>query len=83
MLAECVCGCLADNSPLQFQDHIPCTEMHIGLLVKCPLLLSDFNQNWLCSQILVKLSYNKFHTHPFTTSQVVAKRQMDGQTGHS
>jgi hypothetical protein len=36
-------------------------KMHVGFHVKRPSLLSDFNQNWMCRQILVKLSNIKFH----------------------
>jgi hypothetical protein len=47
--------------------------------IKYSLLSCDFNQNWLHWQILVKLPYNKFHTHPKSGSQVVTKREMDRQ----
>lgn len=53
--------------------------MHFGLHVKCPLLLSDFNQNWECRQILVELSSVKFNTNPFSLSRNVPCVWTDGQ----
>lgn len=34
-----------------------CAEMHAGAHAKCPLLLSNFNQNWLSSLIVVNFHY--------------------------
>jgi hypothetical protein len=34
--------------------------IEVHLRVKCPLLLSDFSQNWNISQILVKFPFSGF-----------------------
>jgi hypothetical protein len=36
------CGCM----DACLTEDFPHAEMHVGLHVKCPLLLSNFNQNW-------------------------------------
>ena len=55
-------------------------KMYIGLHVKYPLFLSDFNENWIFSKILDRYSYIKFHENPSIGSQYVPCEQMDGRT---
>jgi hypothetical protein len=54
---------------------------HVRLHAKCPLQLSDFNQNWMCPRILIKLPYIKFHKNRFSGSRVVSSVQTDKSTG--
>jgi hypothetical protein len=51
--------------------------MHVGLHVKCPLLLSNFNHNWNVLTILVKLYNITFDENPFSGSKVVSYVQME------
>jgi len=42
-----------------------------GIHVKCPLFLSDFNENWISRQMFEKAPNIKFHENPSNGSQVV------------
>jgi len=52
--------------------------MYIGLHVKSPLFLSDFNEDFF-PQIFEKHSNIKFHEYPFRGSRIVACGRADGQ----
>jgi len=54
-------------------------KISIGLHVKYPLFLSDFNESRIFRQIFVKYSNIKFHENPSSVSRVPCGR-MDGQT---
>jgi hypothetical protein len=51
--------------------------MYIGLHVKCPLFLSDFNENGIFSTVFRKHSNIKFNENPFSASRVVTWGQTD------
>jgi hypothetical protein len=55
------------------------TETHIDLHVKCPLLLSDYRQNWNVPKILLTLPNIKFNKNPHSRSQVISCIHTDGQ----
>jgi hypothetical protein len=40
-------------------------EIHVGIGVKCTLLLSDLTKTGMCPQILMDLYDIKFHKNPF------------------
>jgi hypothetical protein len=40
-------------------------KMYIGLLVKYPLFLSDFNETWILTDFRKILRNVKFHENPF------------------
>jgi hypothetical protein len=44
-----------------------CTETHVNLHIKCLLPLSDFSQNLMCQQVLIKLHNIKFHENQFSS----------------
>jgi hypothetical protein len=46
-------------------------KLFVGLHVKCPLFLSDFNESWFGWQIFGKYCNMKFHENPSTGSPVV------------
>jgi len=51
------------------------TKMCIGLHVKYPLFLSDFNKTWKFStDFRKKYSNTKFHENPFNGSRVLCGR---------
>jgi len=54
--------------------------MHIGLHVKYPLFLLDFNETGLSGHIFEKYSNIKFHENLFSESQVVPCGWIDRQT---
>jgi hypothetical protein len=54
--------------------------MYIGLHVKYPLFLSDFNETCIFQQIFENYSNIKFHENPSSGSQVVPCGQTDGRT---
>jgi hypothetical protein len=56
-------------------------EMHVGLHVKCLLLLSNFVKNWNMSTLLIKLPIIKVQDNPFCSSWVITCRWMDGWVG--
>jgi hypothetical protein len=43
---------------------LPSADTSAAVNVKRPLLSPDFNGNWLCRQILVKLLKKEFHESP-------------------
>jgi hypothetical protein len=47
------------------------SKMYIGIDVKCPLFLSDFNETWISRQMFEKASNIKFHENPSNGSRVV------------
>jgi hypothetical protein len=51
--------------------------MYIGLHVKYPLLLSDFNDTLISRQILEKYSNIKFNENPSSGSRVVSCGRTD------
>jgi len=53
--------------------------MYIGVDVKYPLFLSDFNETWIFWQVFEKYSNVKFHEQPSSGSQVVPCGQTEGQ----
>ena len=53
--------------------------VYIGLHVKCPLFLSDFNETWTFWTDFRKTLNIKFHENPFSGSRVVAYGQTDGR----
>jgi len=54
--------------------------MHIGLYVKYPLFVSDFNETWIFfRQIYEKYPNIKFHENPSSWSRVVPCRRADWQ----
>jgi len=46
-------------------------NIYIGLRVKYPLFLSDFNETWISRQIFEKYSNMKFRKNPSSGSRVV------------
>jgi hypothetical protein len=52
----------------------------IGLYVKYPLFLSDFNETEFSQKKKKKTSNIKFHENPFNGSGVVLCRRMDEET---
>jgi hypothetical protein len=52
-------------------------KTHFWHHVKCPLLLSDFHQNWNVSKSSLKMPNTKLNENPFSGAQVVACRQAD------
>jgi hypothetical protein len=53
----------------------------IVLHVKCPLFLSNFNENWIFStDFQKKISNIKFHEKPSSGSRVVPYGLTDGRT---
>jgi hypothetical protein len=54
--------------------------MYIGLYIKCPLFLSDFNKLEFSRQIFEKYSDIKFHENPSIESQAVPCVHTDGRT---
>jgi len=55
--------------------------MYIGLHVKYPLFLSDFNKTWIFSNLFFEKYLNtKFHENPFSGSRIVPCVQTDEQT---
>jgi len=54
--------------------------MYIGLHVKYPVFLSDFNESEFYRQILETYPNAKFHENPFSGNQVVPCGQTDGRT---
>jgi len=46
-------------------------KIYIGLHVKYPLFLSDFNETWIFGTIFEKSSNNKFHENPSSGCRVV------------
>ena len=57
------------------------SKMYIGLLVKYPLFLSDYNETWIfLTFFLEKYSSTKFHKIPSSGSQLVPCRRTDGRT---
>jgi hypothetical protein len=55
-------------------------KMYIGLHVKYPLFLSDFNGNLICRQIFEKYRNIKFHENLFSRSRVVPRGLAGGRT---
>jgi hypothetical protein len=55
--------------------------MYIGLHVKCPLFLLDFNETFIFLIILEKYSNIKFHENLSSGSRVVSCRQTDWWKG--
>ena len=53
--------------------------MYIGLHVKCPLFLSDFNETLIFSKVFGKNSNIKFHENPSSGSRVVPCGQTEGE----
>jgi hypothetical protein len=51
-------------------------EMQLGLHVKCPIFLSNFNQIWISQQIFLKATNTKLHRNPSSGSNADACRQM-------
>ena len=59
-------------------------KMYIGLHVKYPLFLSDFNEIWIFSIYFEKYKNIKFHEYPSSVNGVVPWGQTDKQTdGHT
>jgi hypothetical protein len=54
----------------------PRAETHIGVHVKCPLLFSDFTQNWANF-----IETPHFRYHSLNRSRVITCVQTDGQSG--
>jgi hypothetical protein len=51
------------------------TEFYVGLLVKCPLLLSEFNKkNIRMQQLFVDFPIVKFHENDFSSSETYNMR---------
>jgi hypothetical protein len=73
VLTELAWGVPPGNS----SQSLSLTEMHVGLSMKYPLLLTDINQNLGVSQILVKLPNTKFHENPFSCSRYFMCWQAD------
>jgi hypothetical protein len=57
--------------PTQSLTH---ADTNVGLLIRSPLLLFNFNHNWNVSQISLKLLNIQFHDNPFYFSRVVTGR---------
>ena len=56
-------------------------KMYIGLHVKYPLFLSDFNETWISSTDFRKKNSNvKFHENPTSRSRVIPCGPTDGET---
>ena len=55
-------------------------KLYCGVHVKCSLFFSDFNETWDFSTDFRKYSNINLHKNPFSGSQVVLRRQTDGQT---
>ena len=55
-------------------------QICIGLHVKNPLVLCDFNDIWIFRQIFEKYSNIKFYENPSSVSRVVPCGRMDGRT---
>ena len=53
--------------------------MYICLHVKCPLLLSDFNETLIFSKDFEKYSNNKFHKNPSSGSRAVPRDRTNGR----
>jgi len=53
--------------------------MHVGLHVKYPFLLSDYNETLFCQQLFDKYSNINFHENSSSGSRVVSCGQPDGQ----
>ena len=56
------------------------SKLYIGLHVKYPLFLSDFNRTWFFSKYFQKYSNINIHDNPSSGSQVVPCKQKDWQT---
>ena len=57
--------------------------MCIGLVVKCPLYLLDFNETWILAlsrEMCEKFSKIKVHENPFSKSPVVPCGRTQGHT---
>jgi len=54
--------------------------MHIGLHVKCPLFLPDYNGTTVSRHIFEKYSNLKYHENPSCGSRVVLCERKDRQT---
>ena len=52
-------------------------NIYIGLRVKYPLFLSDFNETWISRQIFEKYSNMKFRKNPSSGSRVVSCGRTD------
>jgi hypothetical protein len=55
-------------------------KMFIGLNVKYPILLSDFNETRIFAKDIPKILNIKFHENSLDGSRVVPSGRMDGQT---
>ena len=55
-------------------------KMYIGLHVKYPLFLSDFNETWIFSKVFRKVRNIKFNENPSSGGRVVPCGQRDGWT---
>jgi hypothetical protein len=56
------------------------SKIYIGLHVKYPLFLSDFNETWTFSTDFEKSSNTKFHENPPSGSRVVPCGRMEWRT---
>jgi hypothetical protein len=68
-------GSLAADSPRRIEKK---KKKQIGLNIKCPLLMSDFDQNWNVSKASIKLKNIRFYENPSSDSPgVTSDRHTD------